>query len=100
MPFATSWVARTQLASSPVVFYAALFVCVDIAFNIFERDVLARAETTHVSERVRRVARRRSLVVLAIFAAAMLVAFVAPRLGFALICTALILHLRPDVTNR
>jgi len=32
--------------------------------------------------------------------AVMLVAFVAPRLGFALICAALILHLRPDVRNR
>jgi hypothetical protein len=46
------------------------------------------------------VARRRSLVVLAIFTTAMLVALVAPRLGFALICAALILHLRPDVRNR
>ena len=33
--------ARTRLASSPVVFYAALFVCIDIAYNVFERDVLA-----------------------------------------------------------
>jgi uncharacterized membrane protein len=100
LPFATAWVARTGLASSPVAFYAGLFVCVDTAYNIFEREVLARAETRHVSERVRRVARRRSLVVLAVFTTAMLVAFVAPGLGFALICAALILHLRPDVTSR
>ena len=100
VPFATAWVARTRLARSPVAFYAGLFVCVDIAYNIFEREVLARVETTHVSERVRRVARRRSLVVLAMFTTAMLVAFVAPRLGFALICAALLLHLRPDLTNR
>jgi uncharacterized membrane protein len=100
LPFATAWVARTQLASSPVAFYAGLFVCIDVAYNIFERDILARAETAHVSERVRRVARRRSLVVLVIFTTAMLVALVEPRLGFALICAALILHLRPDVTNR
>jgi uncharacterized membrane protein len=100
LPFATAWIARTKLASSPVAFYAGLFVCVDIAFNIFEREVLTHAETRHVSERARRVARRRSLVVLAIFTTAMPVAFVAPRLGFALICAALILHLRPDLTNR
>ena len=48
----------------------------------------------------RRVARRRSLVVLAIFTTAMLVAFVAPRLSFAPICAALIFHARPDLTNR
>src|SRR5215470_16530578 len=29
LPFATAWVARTRLASSPVVFYAGLFVCID-----------------------------------------------------------------------
>jgi uncharacterized membrane protein len=99
VPFATSWVARTELASAPVALYAGLFVCTDAAYNIFEREVFARAKTTHVSERMRRVARRRSLIVLAIFASAVPVAFVAPRLGFALICVALILHLRPDLTS-
>ena len=100
LPFATNWIAITRLARSPVAFYAGLFVCVDVAYNIFEHDVLARAEPRRVSERVRRVARRRSLAVLAIFTTAMLVAFVAPRFGFALICAGLLLHLRPDVTGR
>jgi uncharacterized membrane protein len=95
LPFATAWIARTRLASAPVVFYAGLFVCIDIAYNVFEREVLAGASATQVSHRARRMARRRSLAVLAIFAIAMLVAFVAPRLGFGLVCSALILHLRP-----
>jgi len=56
-----------------------------------------RADATLVSERTRHMARRRSLVVLAFFTTAMLVALVAPRLGFGLICGALILHLRPEV---
>jgi hypothetical protein len=30
----------------------------------------------------------------------MLVAFVAPRLGFGLVCVALLFHLRPDVSGR
>jgi len=93
LPFATAWIARTRLASSPVVFYAGLFVGIDIAYNVFEREVLARA--VHISDRARGMARRRSLVVLAIFLTAMLVAWVAPRVGFGLICAALILHLRP-----
>ncbi len=96
LPFATAWVARTRLASSAVAFYAGLFVCIDIAYNVFEREVLVRVDDTQVSDRARRVARRRSLVVLAIFTTAMLIAFVAPRLGFGLICGALILHLRPE----
>jgi uncharacterized membrane protein len=96
LPFATAWVARTRLGSPPVVFYAGLFVGIDIAYNIFEREVLARASSRHGSEQRWRSARRRSLVVLAIFLAATLVAFVAPRVGFALICGGLVLHLRPD----
>ena len=99
LPFATAWVARTKLASSPVVFYAGLFVCIDIAYNVFEREVLARADAMQMSARMRRIARRRSLLVLASFTTAMLVAFVAPRLGFGLICGALILHVRPDVSG-
>src|SRR5947209_20494204 len=96
LPFATAWVARTRLASAPVAVYAALFVCVDIAYNVFERDVLAQAHARHVSDRARRMAKRRSLAVLAIFATATIIAFVAPRLAFALICGALLLHVRPE----
>jgi uncharacterized membrane protein len=98
LPFATAWVARTRLASSPVAFYAGVFVCVDIAYNVFERDILKSVDATQMSARTRRIARRRSLIVLASFTTAMLVAIVAPRLGFGLICGALILHLRPGVT--
>jgi uncharacterized membrane protein len=100
LPFATAWVARTHLASSPVVFYAGLFVCIDIAYNFFEREVLAHAESTAVPEGTRRRARQRSLVVLGMFTAAILVALIAPRLGFGVICAALMLHLRPEVPGK
>jgi uncharacterized membrane protein len=99
LPFATAWVARTRLASSAVVFYAGLFVCINIAYNVFERNVLAQADVREVSAHMRRIARRRSLVVLAAFTTAMLIAFIAPRFSFGLICVALILHLRPDVAS-
>jgi uncharacterized membrane protein len=97
LPFATAWISRTRLASFPVAVYAGLFVCIDIAYNVFARDVLAREDARHVAERTRRTSRRRSLVVFAIFTTAMLSAFIAPRLAFGLICGALILHLRPEV---
>jgi uncharacterized membrane protein len=99
LPFATAWIARTRLASSPMVLYAGLFVCIDIAYNVFEREVLARTDDTQVSTRMRRMIRHRSLVVLASFTTAMVVAFVAPRVGFGLISAALVLHLRPDVSG-
>ena len=50
LPFATAWVAGTRLASAPVAFYAGLFVSIDIAYNVFEREVLARADTAQVSD--------------------------------------------------
>ncbi|HEY1289491.1 MAG TPA: TMEM175 family protein [Burkholderiales bacterium] len=100
LPFATAWVARTQLASEPMALYAAVFVCVDIAYNVFEREVLAQAQPAQVSDRARQMARRRSLAVLATFATATAVAFVAPRVAFVLICAALLLHLRPEVPGR
>ena len=53
LPFATAWVARTRLGSPPVVFYAGLFVCIDTAYNAFEREVLIHAGTADVSERTR-----------------------------------------------
>ena len=95
LPFATAWIARTRLGSSPMVFYAGLFVCIGVAYNVFDHHVLSRAGTRLMPARMRHVARRRSLVVLASFAVAMLVAIVSPRLGFGLICAALILHLWP-----
>jgi uncharacterized membrane protein len=96
LPFATAWVAGTRLASSPVVLYAGLFVCVDIAYNVFEYQVLVRADPARVSAGMRRMARNRSLIVLAGFTTAMLVALVAPRIGFGLICAGLIPHLQPE----
>lgn len=96
LPFATAWIARTRLASSPVMFYAGLFVCIDIAYNFFEHEVLIHADAGSVPEGLQRMARGRSLWVLTSFTTALLVALVAPRLGFGLICGTLILHLRPE----
>lgn len=97
LPFATSWIAQTELASSPLVFYSGLFVCIDIAYNVLEYRILSRADGTQVAERTRRLARRRSLGVLASFVIAMVIAFFAPLVAFGLICAALLLHLRPDI---
>jgi uncharacterized membrane protein len=100
LPFATAWVARTELASLPVGLYAALFVCIDVAYNVFEWHVLSRARAGEVPERTRRWARHRSLFVLAIFAIAVVTASVAPRLAFGLVFAALLLHVRPEVGGR
>jgi uncharacterized membrane protein len=97
LPFVTAWVAHTRLPSAPVVFNAGLFVWIDVAYNVFEYHVLARAGATRVSAGMRRMEMRRSLLVLVGFTTVTLVALVAPRPGFGLICAALVLHLRSEV---
>jgi uncharacterized membrane protein len=99
VPFATAWVARSQLASAPVAVYAAVFVCVNIAYLVFERQVLNQADTMQIPERARHMAKRRSFVTLAIFASAMLVSLYAPRAGFALICCSLFPYLTPEAPD-
>lgn len=96
VPFATAWIARTGLASQPVAAYAGIFVCVNVAYLIFERQVFSQADPTLLTWRARRLAQRRSATTLAIFAGAIVLALVAPLAGFAMICCALIFYLRPE----
>jgi uncharacterized membrane protein len=96
VPFATAWVARSRLASAPVATYAIIFVCVNLAYWMFERQVFAQADKALMTEQAMRMARRRSVATLGIFAIAAVAALVAPRLAFGLICCALILYLRPE----
>lgn len=100
LPFTTAWMARTDLAPVPVAAYAAVFVLVNIAYLLFEREILAHAEVDDMPEQARRLARRRTLLGLLIFAAAGLAAPALPLLGFALICCALLLYLRPEIFHR
>jgi uncharacterized membrane protein len=97
VPFATAWVAATHLAAVPVAAYAAIFVYVNIAYLVFERQALGWAGRREIPERTRRLALIRSIATLSIFALAILVAAFAPRAGFALICCALIPYLRPEL---
>jgi uncharacterized membrane protein len=96
LPFAIAWMARSQLAAAPVTVYAAIFLLVDTAYLVFEREILAQADSSMMPDRARLLARRRSLVALAIFAGATLTSPFIPLLGFGLICCALVLYVRPE----
>jgi uncharacterized membrane protein len=96
LPFTTAWVARSHLAPIPVAVYGATFVLVDIAYLVFEREVLAQADASAMPDRARKLARRRSIAAFAIFGTATCVALFVPFLGFGLICCALGLHLKPE----
>jgi uncharacterized membrane protein len=97
VPFATQWAARTRLESAPVVVWALVFVCVDVAYLAFERAVLAQADDSQVPAKARRLAQIRSWGTVGIFVAAGAAAFAAPVAGVALICLALSFFVRPEV---
>jgi uncharacterized membrane protein len=97
LPFTTEWMAKTRLATVPVMAYAGLFVCADGLYNIFERQILEGA--TDIDDRGRRLARIRALLALMLFGSAVLGALIQPWIGFSLVCAALVLHLQPDVRS-
>lgn len=96
VPFATAWVADTRLAAVPVFVYAAVFVLVELAYLRFEHHALTHAVVEQISHRVRRLARVRSIIAFALFLSAMFASFKLPRWGFALVCCAVLLYLRPE----
>ena len=100
LPLATAWMARTALAALPVAIYAAIFVLINGAYVFFEREALAQADASAMTAHARRLARRRSLAGLTTFALAAPAAVFEPLAGFALICSALLLSLRPELFMR
>jgi uncharacterized membrane protein len=96
LPFATAWVARSEMAPVPVAIYAALFLSVDLAYLVFERAVLAQADRTLMPDATKKRAQRRTLLAVTVFAAGAIVAPFMPLMGFAIVCCALLLYLSPE----
>ncbi|MGE7137651.1 TMEM175 family protein [Luteibacter sp. NPDC031894] len=99
VPFATAWIANAHVASAPVTVYATIFFCVDFIYRLFEKEVFTQVDDTQMSPRSRRMARRRSLGTLLMFAIAAVVALVFPLIGLVLICSALAMYLRPEIPD-
>jgi uncharacterized membrane protein len=97
IPFSTAWLASTRLAAGPVLFYAALFVLVNIAFLGYQQEALSQASDREVSPTTRRISRVRALITLGIFSTAACVAYWSPWFGFALVCCVLLIYLQPRV---
>jgi len=96
LPFATNWMADSYLAAAPVAVYAGLFVAVNLVFLALEREVFRQADRARFPAETQRLARRRSMITVSIFAVAAVCALTVPRLAFGLICVALLLYLRPE----
>jgi uncharacterized membrane protein len=99
VPFSTAWIAASKLAAAPVFIYAAVFVLVNAAFLAFETEALSQAGD-EISPRTKRSKKIRSLSTLTAFAAAMLFSFWSPVVAFALVCSVLLVYLRPHGAGR
>ena len=99
LPFATAWVARSHMASAPVALYAVIFLVIDVAYLAFERAVFGQMDRTVVTERLRTWTQRRTLLAVLMFAAAAALAPFIPLAGFATVCCALLLYIRPEAID-
>lgn len=99
VPVTTSWIAATRLASAPVFVYALVFVFIEIAYLAFERTALLQASDRDFAPGLRRMVQIRSCLALALFCSAAIVAFWAPRVGFGLVCSVLLIYLSPRLPN-
>jgi uncharacterized membrane protein len=97
IPYSTAWIAGTKLAAGSVFFYAAAFVLVNIAFLGYLQEALSQASTSEVSLRTRHLTWVRALITLAIFLSAACVSYWHPLAGFGLVCSVLLVYLRPQV---
>jgi uncharacterized membrane protein len=95
MPFATAWIASTRLGAVPMAFYAGVFFLVNVTYLLLCREAVDRSAPHKIEPRARSIMRMRSLVTLAVFAAAGVVALRYPIGGIAMICLCLIVYLSP-----
>lgn len=96
VPFTTAWVADTRLAAAPVFAYAANFVLVELAYLNFEHHALTQALVDEISHHTRRLAKLRTFVAFGLFLTAMFISVKSPQWGFAMVCCAVLLYLRPE----
>jgi uncharacterized membrane protein len=98
IPFLTDWMAESQLASVPVVLYAFVFLMVNVTYLLLIWETIGAKKS--IDRPAPRLFHIRSVVTLAIFGSAMIVAFWRPYVGFAMICACLILYLWPGIPGR
>jgi uncharacterized membrane protein len=100
LPFSTAWMADSRLSPGPMAVYAGIFLVVDLAYLAFEHAVIRQADPGQFPAPARRLARRRSLITVLIFAMAIPVAMLMPWLAFGLFCAALLSYLSPELPGR
>ena len=96
LPFATAWMAVSELASQPVAFYAAVFFLVNATYIALIWELIDRTPGLEIPPKVRGIMRVRSLTTLCLFGAAAVVALKYPLVGLGICICCLIIYLRPE----
>lgn len=99
MPFATAWIASTELAAVPVAFYAGDFFLVNATYLLLCMEAVDRSAPHKVDPQARLMMRIRSLATLVVFGAAGIVALRYPIGGMAMICLCLAVYLSPGAPS-
>jgi uncharacterized membrane protein len=81
LPFSTAWMAVSKLAPQPVALYAAVFFLVNVTYILLIWELIGPTSDDHLSRKVRRIMRLRSIVTLCLFAAAAVVSLRYPPIG-------------------
>jgi uncharacterized membrane protein len=97
LPFATAWMAVSELAPQPVAFYAAVFFLVNATYIALIWELIGRASIDQVSLKERRIMYFRSVLTLSVFGSAAIVAVRSPIVGLGMCCCCLIVYLRPKL---
>lgn len=95
IPFVTAWMGENHFASGPAMLYGVVLLCSAIAYTILVRALLAR----HGKDSVLAVAIGSDIkgnVSIAIYAAAILMAFKCPAVSCALYALVALIWLAPD----
>jgi uncharacterized membrane protein len=96
LPFSTAWMAVSKLAPQPVALYASVFFLVNATYIFLIWELIGPTSDDHLSRKVRRIMRLRSIVTLCLFGVAAVVALRYPPVGLGICCCCLIFYLKPD----
>ena len=100
IPFLTDWISETRFAPVPVAMYAFIFLLVNITYVLLIYETIGREGGKSIALEPRLRLGIRSLLTLALFTIAMIVAFWYPYFGFGIVCGCLISYLRPELPDK
>jgi uncharacterized membrane protein len=96
LPLSTDWMANSELAPQPVVFYAAVFLLVNATYICLVWELIDRIPVDEISLTVRKIMRFRSTTTLCLFGGASVIALKYPLAGRGICIWRLIAYLKPD----